>query len=86
MTDYENNEEIKIFREYLRIPTVHPDIDYGNIFIILYLLNHPLIDSGTSIVHSFIVLYHFTIKILKYVIPVVRVCLYFYIKKFFEFT
>lgn len=30
MTDYENNEEIKIFREYLRIPTVHPNIDYGN--------------------------------------------------------
>lgn len=29
MTDWENNEEIKIFREYLRIPTVHPDIDYG---------------------------------------------------------
>ncbi|XP_063705600.1 aminoacylase-1-like isoform X2 [Culicoides brevitarsis] len=28
MTDYENNEEIKIFREYLRIPTVHPNIDY----------------------------------------------------------
>lgn len=29
MADYENNEEIKIFREYLRIPTVHPNIDYG---------------------------------------------------------
>lgn len=28
-TDYENNEEIKIFREYLRIPSVHPNIDYG---------------------------------------------------------
>lgn len=26
------NEEIRIFREYLRIPTVHPDIDYGKIF------------------------------------------------------
>ncbi|XP_039446627.1 aminoacylase-1B-like [Culex pipiens pallens] len=25
---WENNEEIKIFREYLRIPSVHPDIDY----------------------------------------------------------
>lgn len=25
------NEEIKIFRQYLRIPTVHPDIDYGKI-------------------------------------------------------
>lgn len=27
--DWENNEEIKLFREYLRIPTVHPDIDYS---------------------------------------------------------
>ncbi|XP_017848051.1 aminoacylase-1-like [Drosophila busckii] len=26
--EWENNEEIKIFREYLRIPTVHPSIDY----------------------------------------------------------
>lgn len=27
------NEEIRIFREYLRIPTVHPNIDYGTIFL-----------------------------------------------------
>lgn len=26
-----NNEEIRLFREYLRIPTVHPNIDYGRI-------------------------------------------------------
>ncbi|XP_060649017.1 LOW QUALITY PROTEIN: aminoacylase-1B-like [Drosophila nasuta] len=26
--EWENNEEIKIFREYLRIPTVHPNVDY----------------------------------------------------------
>jgi len=26
---WENNEEIKIFREYLRIPTVHPNVDYS---------------------------------------------------------
>lgn len=26
---WENNEEIQIFREYLRIPTVHPDVDYS---------------------------------------------------------
>lgn len=26
---WENNEEIAIFREYLRIPTVHPNIDYS---------------------------------------------------------
>lgn len=28
MSDWENNEEIKIFREYLRIPSVHPNVDY----------------------------------------------------------
>lgn len=56
MTDYENNEEIKIFREYLRIPTVHPDIDYGNIlYSIIQLLSHPLNDSCTFIVHSLII-------------------------------
>jgi len=27
--EWENNEEIKIFREYLRIPTVHPSIDFS---------------------------------------------------------
>lgn len=26
---WENNEEIKIFREYLRIPSVHPNVDYS---------------------------------------------------------
>ncbi|KAM8703845.1 hypothetical protein ACLKA7_008469 [Drosophila subpalustris] len=26
--EWENNEEIKIFREYLQIPSVHPNIDY----------------------------------------------------------
>jgi hypothetical protein len=31
---WENNEEIEIFREYLRIPTVHPDIDYGKEFVL----------------------------------------------------
>lgn len=24
-----NNEEIELFREYLRIPTVHPDVNYS---------------------------------------------------------
>ncbi|XP_059223911.1 aminoacylase-1 isoform X2 [Stomoxys calcitrans] len=28
MSAWEDNEEIKLFREYLRIPSVHPDIDY----------------------------------------------------------
>lgn len=26
---WENNEEIQIFREYLKVPSVHPNIDYG---------------------------------------------------------
>lgn len=29
MSKWENNEEIEIFRKYLRIPSVHPDVDYG---------------------------------------------------------
>lgn len=29
MNDWKLNEEIEIFRKYLRIPTVHPDIDYS---------------------------------------------------------
>lgn len=28
---WNNNEEIEIFREYLRIPTVHPNVNYGKI-------------------------------------------------------
>jgi len=27
--EWENNEEIKIFRDYLRIKTEHPNIDYS---------------------------------------------------------
>lgn len=27
--EWEENEEIRIFREYLRIPTVHPNVNYG---------------------------------------------------------
>ncbi|EDV95053.1 aminoacylase-1A [Drosophila grimshawi] len=27
-SEWENNEEIKIFREYLRMPTMHPNVDY----------------------------------------------------------
>lgn len=26
---WHGNEEIRIYREYLRIPSVHPNIDYG---------------------------------------------------------
>lgn len=29
LSQWENNEEIEIFREYLRIPTVQPDVDYS---------------------------------------------------------
>lgn len=31
MSAWEDNEEIKIFREYLRIPSVHPNVDYGEL-------------------------------------------------------
>lgn len=31
MSKWENNKEIQLFREYLRIQTVHPNIDYGKI-------------------------------------------------------
>lgn len=30
IVNWNENEEIKTFREYLRIPTVHPNVDYGN--------------------------------------------------------
>lgn len=30
-TLWEDNEEIKIFREYLQIPSVHPNVDYGEL-------------------------------------------------------
>lgn len=30
--NWEKNEEIQMLREYLRIPSVHPNIDYGSIF------------------------------------------------------
>lgn len=36
---WDDNEEIKIFREYLRIPSVHPDIDYGKFKEILSIIN-----------------------------------------------
>lgn len=29
MSKWENNDEIQILREYLRIPSVYPNIDYG---------------------------------------------------------
>lgn len=29
---WENNESIKLLREYLQIPSVHPDVDYGEYF------------------------------------------------------
>jgi hypothetical protein len=41
---WENDEEIQIFREYLRFDTVHPDINYRkrdredyHLFILLYI-------------------------------------------------
>lgn len=31
MSNWEKNEEIQILQEYLRIPSVHPNVDYGEI-------------------------------------------------------
>ena len=42
MSAWESNEEIQIFREYLRIASVHPDIDYREC---------PIIDFGVIISH-----------------------------------
>lgn len=36
MENWTNNEEIQIFQEYLRIPSVHPDIDYGEILLWMF--------------------------------------------------
>lgn len=33
LSKWSENEEIKIFREYLRIPTVQPDPDYSKILL-----------------------------------------------------
>lgn len=30
ISTWENNEEIELFRQYLRIPTVQPNVNYGN--------------------------------------------------------
>lgn len=29
MSKWDSNEEIQLFREYLKIPSVHPNINYG---------------------------------------------------------
>lgn len=29
MSKWDNNEEIQLFREYLRLPSVHPNVDYS---------------------------------------------------------
>lgn len=31
LNDWKNNMEINIYREYLRIPTAHPDVNYSNV-------------------------------------------------------
>lgn len=42
-SDWANNEEIEIFREYLRIPTIStPDVDYSKIYIKLITQREPL--------------------------------------------
>lgn len=39
MEKWTENEEIQILREYLQIPSVHPNIDYGKINPFLPLMN-----------------------------------------------
>ena len=34
--DWDSNEEIQIFRDYLRIPTVHPNVNYGELHYYYY--------------------------------------------------
>lgn len=46
MSQWENNEEIQYFREYLRIPSVQPDVNYGNyyfVYLFLFIINVDLI-------------------------------------------
>ena len=47
---WEENDEIKRFREYLRIPSVHPNINYGEFHI------------KFIICINFLLFYHFTIN------------------------
>lgn len=42
---WENDEEIQIFREYLRFDTVHPNINYRKRLYQLYLISHLLIKN-----------------------------------------
>lgn len=37
---WENDEEIQLFREYLRFPTVHPNINYGRSFALKIRSSH----------------------------------------------
>lgn len=32
--EWENNDDIKIFREYLKIPSVHPNVNYGKTMLL----------------------------------------------------
>lgn len=48
MSAWENNEEIKIFREYLRIPSVHPNIDYSKLKLLLF-FNLSVITNSTVV-------------------------------------
>lgn len=45
MSKWKNNEEIQLFREYLRIPSVHPNVNYGDIISISKLSTKRLIEK-----------------------------------------
>lgn len=40
MSKWENNEEIQILRNYLRIPSVHPNINYGKNLNLKWTMNN----------------------------------------------
>lgn len=49
--DYEHHEDIQLFREYLRIPSVHPNVDYGTEIFRAYFMNaHSTISIFTIVV------------------------------------
>lgn len=54
MLQWENNEEIKYFREYLRIPSVHPDVNYGIFCLHIVLLTMYLPDHVACLLISII--------------------------------
>lgn len=45
---WEENEDIREFQEYLRIPSVQPDVDYGEWFATSGVITSPIICVNLS--------------------------------------